>query len=72
MKQLLFFFLVVLLAGCSNPLGYAVKGLSRKVEKCCTALTPDNNNHAPVPETAEPAPFPAAVFEEANQIVPTW
>ncbi|MBI2273910.1 MAG: hypothetical protein HYU70_08950 [Bacteroidetes bacterium] len=70
----LFSFLVMafLLSGCSSPVGYAVNGIGKKVSKCCTALSSGQTTGTPVSEPAKPAPFPSAVFEKMNQLVPTW
>lgn len=73
MRYLLSFLVMAFfLFGCSSPLGYAVNGIGKKVSKCCTALTKGKNTNPPITETAKPAPFPSAVFEKMNQLVPTW
>lgn len=72
MRYLLFFLVIAFLSGCSSPVGYAVNGMSKKVSRCCVALAKGQTTLPPNPEAAKPAPFPSAVFEKMNQLVPTW
>ncbi|HEY1018493.1 MAG TPA: hypothetical protein VGE25_05830 [Sediminibacterium sp.] len=73
MRYLLFFLVMAfLLSGCNSRVGYAVNGIGKKVSKCCTALTKAQPTCSPASEPVTPAPFPSAVFEKMNQLVPTW
>lgn len=72
MKYLLSFLLILLLAACNNPAGYAVNGIGNKVKECCRSLS---LKKAILPTQVMPAPlapFPSAIFEATNPIIPTW
>jgi uncharacterized protein YceK len=72
MRYLLLFLVIAVLSGCSSSVGYAVNGIGKKVSKCCKALTQGQTAQSPASEPTHPAPFPSAVFETMNQLVPTW
>ncbi|MBI2282389.1 MAG: hypothetical protein HYU71_01620 [Bacteroidetes bacterium] len=72
MKYLLSFLLILLLAACSNPAGYAVKGIGNTVKECCRSLSLKKNLLPTQIMPAPLAPFPSAIFEANNPIIPTW